>query len=52
MLTEIGKNLLALGEIIADREMVLTALGGLSSEWHVFNTTILNNNVILDFDEV
>ena len=32
--------------------MVLTALGGLSSEWHVFNTTILNNNVIPDFNEV
>ena len=32
--------------------MVLTALGGLPSEWHVFNTTILNNNVIPDFDEV
>ena len=32
--------------------MVLTALGGLSYEWHVFNTTIRNNNVIPDFDEV
>ena len=32
--------------------MVLTTLGGLSFEWHVFNTTILNNNVIPDFDEV
>ena len=51
-LTEIRNNLLAIGETIANREMVLTALGGLSSEWHVFNTTILNNNVIPDFDEV
>ena len=51
-LTEIRNNLLAIVETIADREMVLTALGGLPSEWHVFNTTILNNNVILDFDEV
>ena len=51
-LTEIRNNLLAIGETIADQEMVLTALGGLSSEWHVFNTTILNNNVIPDFDEV
>ena len=51
-LTEIRNNLLAIGEAIANREMVLTALGGISSEWHVFNTTILNNNVIPDFDEV
>ena len=51
-LTEIKNNLLAIGETIADREMVLTTLGGLSSEWHVFNTTILNNNLITDFDEV
>ena len=51
-LTEIKNNLLAIGETIVDREMVLTALGGLSSEWHVFNTTILNNNVIPDFDKV
>ena len=46
-LAEIGNNILAIRETIVDREMVLTALGGLSSEWHVFNTTILNNNVIL-----
>jgi len=51
-LTEIRNNLLAIGETIADREMVLTALGGISSKWHVFITTILNNNVIPDFDEV
>ena len=51
-LTEIKNNLLAIGETIADQEMVLTALGGLSFEWHVFNTTILNNNVIPDFDEL
>ena len=51
-LIEIRNNLLAIGETIVDREMVLTALGGLSSGWHVFNTTILNNNVIPAFDEV
>ena len=51
-LTEIRNNLLAIGETITDREMVLTALGGFSFEWHVFNTTIINNNVIPDFDEV
>ena len=51
-LTEIRNNLLAIGERIDYGEMVLNTLGGLSSEWHVFNTTILNNNVIPDFDEV
>ena len=51
-LTEIKNNLLAIGEEIADREMVLIALGGLPRDWYVFNTTILNNNVILDFDEI
>ena len=51
-LTEIRDNLLAIGETIVDREMVLTTLGGLPSEWHVFNTTILNNNVIPDFEKV
>ena len=51
-LTEIRNNLMAIGETIVDREMVLTALGGLPSKWRVFNTTILNNNVIPDFDEV
>ena len=44
--------MLAIRETIADREMVLTALGGLSYEWHVFNNAILYNNVIPDFDEV
>ena len=51
-LTEIRNNLLTIGETIAYREMVLIALGGLPPEWHVFNTTILKNNVIPDFDEV
>ena len=51
-LTEIKNNLLTIGKTIADREMVLIALGGLPSEWLVFITTILNNNVIPDFVEV
>ena len=51
-LIEIRNNLLAIRGTIANREIFLTALGGLSSKWHVFNTTILNNNVIPDFDEV
>ena len=32
--------------------MVLIALGGLPYDWHVFNTTIFNNKVIPDFDEI
>jgi len=51
-LTKIRNNLLAIGETIADCEMVLTALGGLPYEWKVFNTTILNNNTIPNFDEL
>ena len=51
-LIEIRNNLLAIGEAISDREMVLIPLGGLPRDWHVFNTTILNNNVIPDFDEI
>ena len=51
-LTKIRNNLLAIGEVISDREMLLIALGGLPRDWHVFNTTILNNNVIPDFHEI
>jgi len=32
--------------------MALTNLGGLPSEWYVFRTTLLNNNVILGFEEL
>ena len=45
------KNVLLIGEAIVDRERNLIALGDLSPEWHVFNTTILNNNKILGFEE-
>ena len=51
-LIEIRNNLLAIGEAISDRETDLIALEGLPRDWHVFNTTILNNNVIPDFDEI
>ena len=50
--TEIMNDLLAIGEELVDRELVLIALGGLPRDWYVFNTTILNNNVIPDFDEL
>jgi len=33
-------------------ELTLIALGGLSRAWDVFNTTILNNDMIRSFDEL
>ena len=51
-ITEIKNNLLYIGENITDREMALTTLGGLPSEWYVFRTTLLNNNVIPGFEEL
>ena len=32
--------------------MALTTLRGLPSEWYVFRTTLLNNNVIPGFEEL
>ena len=48
-LTEIKNDLLAIGEVIAHRELTLISLGGLLRPWYVFNTIIINNNIILDF---
>ena len=48
----IRNNLLSIGETIIDREMTLTTLGGLPSEWYVFRTTLLNNNVIPGLQEL
>ena len=48
-ITEIKNDLLSIGEVIPDREMTLTTLGGLPSEWYIFKTTLLNNNVIPGF---
>eukprot|EP00253_Pinus_taeda_P005051 PITA_05051 len=50
-ITEIENDLLSIGEVIADRELTLIALGGLPCEWRVFNTTIINNDMILGFEE-
>ena len=47
---EIKNDLLSIGEAIAERELTLITLGGLPPEWHVFNTTILNNDKILGFE--
>ena len=43
-ITKIKNDLLSIGEVIGDREFTLIALGGLTREWDVFNTTILNND--------
>ena len=51
-ITQIKTNLLSIGEVIADRELTLIALGVLSRAWDVFNTTILNNDRISSFDEL
>jgi len=45
-------DLLSIGEVVGDRELTLIALGGLTREWDVFNTTILNNDRIPGFDEL
>ncbi|CAA3004315.1 Hypothetical predicted protein, partial [Olea europaea subsp. europaea] len=50
-ITEIKNDLLSIGVTITDREMALTTLGGLPSEWYVFRTTLLNYNVIPGFEE-
>eukprot|EP00253_Pinus_taeda_P022484 PITA_22484 len=51
-ITEIRNDLLSIRETITNREMELTNLGGLPSEWYVFRTTLLNNNVIPGFEEL
>ena len=51
-ITEIKNDLLSIGEVIGDRELTLIALGDLTREWGVFNTTILNNDRNPRFDEL
>ena len=43
-ITETKNDLLSIGEVIPDRELTLTTLGGLPLECYVFRTTILNND--------
>ena len=50
-ITKIKNDLLSIGEVVPDREMTITNLGGLPSEWCIFRTTLLNNNVIPGFEE-
>ena len=51
-ITQIKNDLLSIGEVIADKELTLIALGGLSRPWDVFTITILNNDKIHGFDEL
>ena len=51
-ITQIKNDLLSIGEVIVDKELTLITLGGLSSPWDVFVTTILNNDRIPNFDEL
>ena len=51
-LIEVKNDLLSIGEVIPDREMALTTLGGPPSKWYIFRTTLLNNNVIPRFEEL
>jgi len=45
-ITEIKNGLLLIGEVIPNRELTLTTLGGLPPEWYVFRTIFLNNDRI------
>ena len=49
-ITEIKNYILSIGEAIVDRELTLIALRGLPCECHVFNITILNNDMIPGFE--
>eukprot|EP00253_Pinus_taeda_P001599 PITA_01599 len=51
-ITEIKNDLLSIGEAITNKELTLIVLGGLPPEWHVFNTTILNNDRVPGFEEL
>ena len=51
-ITQIKNDLLSIGEFIADRELTLITLGGLSRPWDIFTTTILNNERIPSFDDL
>jgi len=43
---------LSIGEVIPNKELTITTLGGLPSEWYIFRTTILNNDRIPRFEEL
>lgn len=45
-INQIKNEQLSIGEVIANRELTLIDLGGISRPWKVFTTTILNNDKI------
>lgn len=51
-ITEIKNDLLYIGEVIGDQELSLIPLGGITIDWDVFNTTILNHDRISGFDKL
>jgi len=51
-ITEIKNDLLSIGEVIPDKKLTVTTLGGLPPEWYIFRTTILNNYQIPGFEEL
>ena len=51
-ITEIKNDLLLIGEVIPDRKLTITTLGGLPPKWYIFRTSILNNYRIPGFEEL
>ena len=51
-ITESKNDLFLIGEVIPGRELTITTLGGLPSEWYILRTTILNNDQIPGFEEL
>lgn len=51
-ITQIKNDQLSIGEVIANRELTLISLRGLSKAWDVFNTTIIKNDRVPSFDEL
>jgi len=51
-IVESKNDLLSIGEIVGDNDLSHITLGGLTIDWDVFASTILNNDRILGFDEL
>lgn len=51
-ISQLKDQLLTVGEIVSDRELMLIALGGLPMIWETFVTTVSNNDRFPSFDEL
>eukprot|EP00253_Pinus_taeda_P028995 PITA_28995 len=51
-ITGIKNDLLSIEEFIPDKELTITTLEGLPSEWYIFRTTLFNNDRISGFEEL